>query len=314
MNGRGRPPTPDILTPREWEVLALLRRGLSNREIADELGISLAGAKFHVSEIISKLGVSSREEAAAWQPGSDRGFAFGLLGVLSRTRHPFGTKVALVAAAGLIVVSVLLAVVALTLTRSASTSTTPPTDAALQAVMDGQLPPSEERYESLYGRVSSIDGDVLMLADGEGDKEVQLDAATIVARPVGHTWSVDRDHSRLRIGDDVTIAGHPQPDSSLLAVVVSANIYVTHDGIITAIAADHFDVRMRKDRLSTQYNDEPTRIWLAPDVTFEQAGTTMQPGSSNDLAVGRWVSFQGFHADNGDWVALYVYPTSRSGP
>ena len=68
MRRRGRPPHPDILTPREWEVLALLRDGLSNEAIAQRLGFTLAGAKYHVSEILSKLGVSSREEAAAWQP------------------------------------------------------------------------------------------------------------------------------------------------------------------------------------------------------------------------------------------------------
>jgi len=68
MGRRGRPPHPDVLTPREWEVLALLREGLSNEEIAQRLGISLAGAKYHVSEILGKLGVASREEAARWTP------------------------------------------------------------------------------------------------------------------------------------------------------------------------------------------------------------------------------------------------------
>ena len=67
MRRRGRPPTPDILTPREWEVLDLIRAGLTNREIADRLGISLSGAKHHVSEIIGKLGVEGREEAARWE-------------------------------------------------------------------------------------------------------------------------------------------------------------------------------------------------------------------------------------------------------
>ena len=67
MNRRGRPPWPDVLTPREWEVLAHVRQGLTNREIAERLGISLSGAKHHVSEIITKLGVESREEAAMWQ-------------------------------------------------------------------------------------------------------------------------------------------------------------------------------------------------------------------------------------------------------
>jgi DNA-binding CsgD family transcriptional regulator len=67
MNRRGRPPYPDVLTPRQWEVLALLREGLSNEQIALRLGISVDGVKFHVSEILSKLGVSSRNEAARWE-------------------------------------------------------------------------------------------------------------------------------------------------------------------------------------------------------------------------------------------------------
>jgi DNA-binding CsgD family transcriptional regulator len=65
---RGRPPHPDILTPREWQVLDLLRQNLTNEQIAQRLDVSPATAKYHVSEIISKLGVSTREEAAAWQP------------------------------------------------------------------------------------------------------------------------------------------------------------------------------------------------------------------------------------------------------
>jgi DNA-binding CsgD family transcriptional regulator len=63
---RGRPPYDDILTPREWEVLDLLRLGLTNAEIAQRLGISEGGVKFHVQQILSKLGVGSRQEAARW--------------------------------------------------------------------------------------------------------------------------------------------------------------------------------------------------------------------------------------------------------
>ncbi len=66
MRRRGRPPYPDVLTPRQWEVLALIREGLTDREIALRLGISLDGVKFHVSEILGKLGVSNRNEAARW--------------------------------------------------------------------------------------------------------------------------------------------------------------------------------------------------------------------------------------------------------
>ncbi len=56
---------PHTLTGRERAVLDLLRRGLTNEEIAQRLGITLDGAKYHVSQILSKLGVSTREEAAA---------------------------------------------------------------------------------------------------------------------------------------------------------------------------------------------------------------------------------------------------------
>ncbi len=53
-------------TPRQREVLDLVARGKSNQEIADVLGISLDGAKWHMREILGKLGVDTREEAAEY--------------------------------------------------------------------------------------------------------------------------------------------------------------------------------------------------------------------------------------------------------
>jgi NarL family two-component system response regulator LiaR len=53
------------LSPRELDVLALMKRGLSNRAIADELSISRSTVDFHVSNILGKLAVSSRTEAVA---------------------------------------------------------------------------------------------------------------------------------------------------------------------------------------------------------------------------------------------------------
>lgn len=51
------------LTPREMEVLELVVAGLNNREIAEELFVSRATAKAHVSHILDKMDVSNRAEA-----------------------------------------------------------------------------------------------------------------------------------------------------------------------------------------------------------------------------------------------------------
>jgi len=61
--GRG---APSALTPREREVLALVAEGCTNAELAERLYISPRTAGVHVSNILAKLGVSSRTEAAAW--------------------------------------------------------------------------------------------------------------------------------------------------------------------------------------------------------------------------------------------------------
>ncbi|HWG12171.1 MAG TPA: response regulator transcription factor, partial [Streptosporangiaceae bacterium] len=53
------------LTTREREVLRLIAAGRSNREIGAQLFISAKTASVHVSNILGKLGVASRTEAAA---------------------------------------------------------------------------------------------------------------------------------------------------------------------------------------------------------------------------------------------------------
>lgn len=61
------------LTPRQEEVIGLVEDGLTNGEIAHRLNITLDGAKFHMTEIMNRYGVHSREEAvAAWKQGQRR--------------------------------------------------------------------------------------------------------------------------------------------------------------------------------------------------------------------------------------------------
>jgi NarL family two-component system response regulator LiaR len=61
-----RPPTPDPLTEREAEVLRLVAQGLSNQDIARKLNISDPTVRTHVSNIMSKLHLATRIQAALY--------------------------------------------------------------------------------------------------------------------------------------------------------------------------------------------------------------------------------------------------------
>jgi DNA-binding NarL/FixJ family response regulator len=66
MRTRREPEPVEPLTPREKEVLAQLGKGASNKEIAYELSITERTARTHVSNILGKLGLASRTQAALW--------------------------------------------------------------------------------------------------------------------------------------------------------------------------------------------------------------------------------------------------------
>ena len=71
--GRGEGQRIEPLTPRELEILELLKEGYTNRQIARELFISPGTVKNHVEHIIAKLGVSDRTQAVV------RGLELGIL-------------------------------------------------------------------------------------------------------------------------------------------------------------------------------------------------------------------------------------------
>jgi signal peptidase I len=148
---------PDALTSRELEVLALVRLGLTNEEIAGRLGITLDGAKYHVSQILSKFGVATREEAAAvalatWRPWWLR------VGVWAK----IGGAAAVFAAVGG------LAVLAWGLVRTADTSedVSPESDAV-------QTPPEFFRVEGAGMEPTFTDGtlvEVMSFGDAEPER------------------------------------------------------------------------------------------------------------------------------------------------
>jgi DNA-binding CsgD family transcriptional regulator/catechol 2,3-dioxygenase-like lactoylglutathione lyase family enzyme len=63
---RGRPPHDDILTPAEWKTAHAVQHGMTNRQIAERRGISKDAVKFHVENVLGKLGLSNRKALRQW--------------------------------------------------------------------------------------------------------------------------------------------------------------------------------------------------------------------------------------------------------
>lgn len=64
-------PTAD-LTPSERKVLDLIGEGMSNREIAERLGVAEKTVKNHITSLLAKMGLQRRTQAAAWVAGNKR--------------------------------------------------------------------------------------------------------------------------------------------------------------------------------------------------------------------------------------------------
>jgi DNA-binding NarL/FixJ family response regulator len=66
LGARRSTPAEVDLTPRESEVLVLVRRGLANKQIARRLGISERTVKAHLTSVFATIGVVDRTQAALW--------------------------------------------------------------------------------------------------------------------------------------------------------------------------------------------------------------------------------------------------------
>jgi len=63
----GRPAHPDVLTRAEWRVVEAVRHGLTNRQIALRLEVTVDAVKYHVTNVLQKLGLSSRVQLRQWR-------------------------------------------------------------------------------------------------------------------------------------------------------------------------------------------------------------------------------------------------------
>jgi len=63
---RGRPPHDDLLTPAEWRVVHSVKHGMTSREIAERRGISIDAVKYHVANVLAKLGLANRRALRHW--------------------------------------------------------------------------------------------------------------------------------------------------------------------------------------------------------------------------------------------------------
>jgi DNA-binding NarL/FixJ family response regulator len=66
LSARAEAPPSVELTPREAEVLGLVRQGLANKQIARRLGISERTVKAHLTNVFQRIGVADRTQAALW--------------------------------------------------------------------------------------------------------------------------------------------------------------------------------------------------------------------------------------------------------
>ncbi len=101
------PQQTELLSPRELEVAVLIARGLTNREIAEQLVISRATVSSHVVHILNKLNVRRRSQIAMFAMNQGLAAENGpapALAPLDRPRFGAGSRVALAALSGVLIV------------------------------------------------------------------------------------------------------------------------------------------------------------------------------------------------------------------
>ena len=144
---------------RQREVLDLLAQRKTNGEIAEALGISLDGAKYHVREILTRLDLDTREEAAEWWR-QQQGLRARMRIVTRRMRAPIAIKIAGGAAAAAAVVGIVFFV------WFAGDDELPTAESSFRIAFAVQVPsPDDEVRQTELRLIDSSTGDKWTLGD-----------------------------------------------------------------------------------------------------------------------------------------------------
>jgi hypothetical protein len=178
-----------------------------------------------------------------------------------------------------------------------------------EQVKAAPVPTFEQR--ALTGHLVRIQDGMLVVEGGEGELSVHVHPKTEVVRGVGLSLVTDYDLTRLQLNDSLWVAAEVHDDGTMFARQITANGFVTRDGVIEARGAGFIDVMPRLSRVDEGLAAEPMRVWISPAARVEwlDAGGARSMGYVTDLLVGRRVHFQGFRNDDGTWVATFLWPS-----
>jgi hypothetical protein len=150
----------------------------------------------------------------------------------------------------------------------------------------------------------SFSGTTLNVEDVFGAMQrVETSASTDVARGVDYAFITDHNTSRLRAGDALYIYGSAVGSGVFRAGRITANGFIGRDGIVTQRGDGFIEVLLRKARPANEYEDVPERFLLDPSLEVQSPrGLTL-----TDLAPGIGAGIQGFIADDGTFVAMFLW-------
>ena len=233
------------LNDRQRKVLDLIEKGHTNREIADILGMTVDGAKWNVSEILGKLALDSREDAAEYWRWRQRRAPT----VVRTMRALFGLPAAKWVAGGTAAAAVCTTVAAVLLTGSGSQASQPPDP--LQFYLEATIHRADPEYPTDYVlRWWHLDADHVRWDYDQVSPAIQsTHTTTIVEGTEQVTFSRDGTDVRrspvqptsdpLRPPTDVIFVG-PIPHVNLAAVLADLSSWA--DGAVAAEVVRYEDV------------------------------------------------------------------------